>query len=180
MNRGYKDREGVEWVDAMGGLYFGRAPDGVVRIAITNGLPPWDPKAEPRQGNMLQPEHFAKLAEFATRGAPEAPAIAEVLTHPSAPMDEDAVVLALSVVVAYFNRAAHATPPAGLPWPRADVRRALPIAAAMLGELKWARDVIARASGYVGPLAQGPCPLEDLLLVAKNQMRGVDRLPAPA
>lgn len=30
------------WLHAYGGLYFGRARDGTARIAVTNGLPPWD------------------------------------------------------------------------------------------------------------------------------------------
>lgn len=65
------------WAHAGGGLYFGRARDGTMRICMTNGLSPSDEKAAPSFGQ-VQPEAFGQLLSFAF-GAERRPELLEEL-----------------------------------------------------------------------------------------------------
>lgn len=58
-----KDKDGTQWVSMTGGLYLGRTLSGTVRIAVTNGLPPFEPKASPTFVE-VQPEAFRKAADW--------------------------------------------------------------------------------------------------------------------
>lgn len=63
-----KDKHETEWANGFGGLYFGRQPDGLIRVAFTEGLTPWDDRATTR-GNTIQPEAFARIADAMLAGS---------------------------------------------------------------------------------------------------------------